>query len=341
MIMLRLLGLLVATILVNAQPVISATATTTTKATFWPIYYFIGAAACGNSEAIQRCLADGMDVNAQDQAGKTALRVAVKNNQQAIMKLLVEAGANINEETPCPLLYDLATDNNITGMEILLASKKYVLDVNITEPTGYTALHHAAEKDFSNIVAWLLDHGALPRKAHSTGLIPLHLAAMHGSVASCWHLLVADPTTITVKPTIPEWCSYNATELAKKNNHLDVLAVLEQFRHVYPDSDKDKRCKATAEEYAALVGVLILPETRRLAMVAPTSAPVPPQAPAPAGKLTSRAASRASAFTPVVVPRATPVDPSLAPKSDSYSGADSDTSPEPNAIRQQLGCTIA
>ncbi len=70
------------------------------------ILTFFEAAEEGNLELIDRCLNDGMDIEAMDTEGRTALCKAAECNQADAVKLLVEHGANVKHVTAsgaCPL----------------------------------------------------------------------------------------------------------------------------------------------------------------------------------------------------------------------------------------------
>ena len=65
-------------------------------------------AAVGNLEQVQRAIAEGNDVNASDDIGYTALHAAAENNHVAIVKLLLQHGADVTAavtsgETPADL----------------------------------------------------------------------------------------------------------------------------------------------------------------------------------------------------------------------------------------------
>lgn len=52
-------------------------------------------ASLGDLEQVQRCLAQGVDVNSADDEGYSALHAAAENNYLDIVKLLVEKGADV------------------------------------------------------------------------------------------------------------------------------------------------------------------------------------------------------------------------------------------------------
>ena len=55
----------------------------------------LGAAAAGDREMVQAIIAYGVDIDATDEGGETALFKAVRNNRLGIIDLLVAAGADV------------------------------------------------------------------------------------------------------------------------------------------------------------------------------------------------------------------------------------------------------
>jgi len=77
---------------------------------------FLKSAADGDLKAVKSSLSSGVDINSQDaKNGYTALHLAASNDHKAIVKLLVESGADINKlnfrkETPLDLSGTESTD---------------------------------------------------------------------------------------------------------------------------------------------------------------------------------------------------------------------------------------
>ena len=94
--------------------------------------------AVQNPQAMKHLLSNHVDVNAINAFGKTALMYAAQHNNIASVKLLVQAGANINAETFIP--FDPC---------------RYTLTTS-----GYTALHYAARYASYGVIKYLLESGA-------------------------------------------------------------------------------------------------------------------------------------------------------------------------------------
>ncbi|WP_409344570.1 ankyrin repeat domain-containing protein [Paenibacillus sp. MBLB4367] len=115
------------------------------------------AAAKGDQAAIASLLADGADIDATDDRGRTSAMIAVHTKQLSIFTLLAEKGANINirdERSDNPLLY--------AGAEGLLDFVKASLaagaDTRLTNRFGGTALIPAADRGHVDVVKELLAH---------------------------------------------------------------------------------------------------------------------------------------------------------------------------------------
>jgi uncharacterized protein len=109
----------------------------------------------GNQEEIKKLLANGADIDATDENGRTSAMIAVHTDQLAIFQLLVEQGANINirdNRKDNPLLYSGAAGK----LEFVQAAIAAGADTTITNRFGGTALIPAADRGHVEIVQWLL-----------------------------------------------------------------------------------------------------------------------------------------------------------------------------------------
>lgn len=122
----------------------------------FPIYSFLYplhfAAANNNVAKIERLIADGADVNAEDKDDWTALRVAVEENAEGAAELLRANGAD-----GWTALHLAARDNDKETAELLIDNGA---DVNAKTRIGTTALHLAASENAKEIAKMLIAHGA-------------------------------------------------------------------------------------------------------------------------------------------------------------------------------------
>ncbi|WP_082360644.1 ankyrin repeat domain-containing protein [Bacillus sp. FJAT-28004] len=115
----------------------------------------LAAAEQGDRASITKLLAEGADINATDNQGRTSAMIAVHTNQLDVFNLFIEKGANINiqdNRSDNPLLYAGAEGM----MDFVRASVAAGADTTITNRFGGTALIPAADRGHVEIVKELL-----------------------------------------------------------------------------------------------------------------------------------------------------------------------------------------
>ena len=133
------------------------------------------AVAAGSVEQIRELVAKGLDVNAADEEGRTALMNAAESGQGPIAVALVEAGADLNTRSASgdtALIYAVSSGNAELVDELL----KRRADPNISTPSG-TALHKAAELSAVRSAELLIARGARPEAQDEQGRTALFLAS--------------------------------------------------------------------------------------------------------------------------------------------------------------------
>jgi len=117
------------------------------------------AARQGDLQKLQAFLQDGKDVNAKDFKGVTPLGYAVGHDQLSIVKVLIDAKANINDVDSAgnSAVHFAAGYGKVKILEHLLARGAAVSKVN---QMGLTPLAAAQQNKHQQIVALLQRHGA-------------------------------------------------------------------------------------------------------------------------------------------------------------------------------------
>ncbi|XP_020712175.2 transient receptor potential channel pyrexia-like [Athalia rosae] len=146
--------------------------------------------------------------------GRTALHQAVKAGHVEVVRLLVDAGANVDAKddrgvTPIHLAAVNIHANNPIEMDryekIIDILVSAFASINLVHPdTGTTALHHAVTLGNKKAIMRLLRGGASP-SAHCTctGITPLHIAAGTGVVEVLELLLLyLDASLINVRDQV-------------------------------------------------------------------------------------------------------------------------------------------
>ncbi len=165
------------------------------------------AAEVGDLEAIKKHLEGGVDVNAVNKGGYTALHMAVRRGQKEVVALLLEKGANVNAERKGKTPLEFAGKNEEiaallrekggkTGKEIKAAGSIFSaaqsglvdavkthlaagVDVNGKNKGGYTALHLASKKGHVEVAKVLLEAKADIAAASKSGKTALHYVAYY------------------------------------------------------------------------------------------------------------------------------------------------------------------
>lgn len=120
---------------------------------------FFSACKEGNIQEIEKFLTpsffSNVGINKKNDDGKTALLVAIIDNNYSICELLVKKGANIN----------------------------------IRDNRNWTALNYASVGEKVKILQLLIDHGAKINETSHFGMTALHWAADTGSKSACKSLI--------------------------------------------------------------------------------------------------------------------------------------------------------
>ncbi|WP_167496567.1 ankyrin repeat domain-containing protein [Desulfopila sp. IMCC35006] len=117
------------------------------------------AARVGDIHAVETYLARGVDINARETEGLTALIEASQEGKKDVVALLLEKGADINTRTEYGLTALMAASRNGHSdvVKLLLAKRA---DVNIKNTYGDSALSIASKMSHRDIVELLHQHDA-------------------------------------------------------------------------------------------------------------------------------------------------------------------------------------
>jgi ankyrin repeat protein len=115
---------------------------------------FLKEVSSGNREHVELFAKAGMNINAKDKDGSTALMIAAEKGDLPIAQLLIEHGADVNANNAdgyTALMY-VAYKGNLAVAELLIKSRA---DINAQDKDGWTALRYASVQGKKEMVALL------------------------------------------------------------------------------------------------------------------------------------------------------------------------------------------
>ena len=129
-----------------------------------------------DAAGVSALIAKGVDVNARNNYGWTALSHAARAGNAELVELLLAHGADVNarDQSGWTPLMRAAMKGHVEAVKVLLAHGAAVNDKEKDE--DWTALHWAAARGHAEVVALLLSHGADYSLRTQDGMTPLMLA---------------------------------------------------------------------------------------------------------------------------------------------------------------------
>lgn len=173
----------------------------------------------GDLTRLKALLKQGADPNSRNGLEFTPVFIAGAAHQLPAMQALLDAGANINANSPygTPIMFCVATAHQ-EGFDLLV---KKGADIHVRRADGMDLLMMAANTGYPPIVAQLLKMGVKPDLTDESGCTALSLAALHGNVSVVQMLLGAgsDINHFTKQHESP-------LMLAAKSGHPEVVELL-------------------------------------------------------------------------------------------------------------------
>jgi len=130
-----------------------------------------------NLNQVKELISQGYDINLPDKNGDTALILAAYEGKTEILKLLLEAGADVTVLDPgmkATALHAAAYAGRTEAAKLLI---EYKIDINKQGPyNGYTALHDAIWQNNIETAKVIIDAGADLNIKSNNGKTPLEMA---------------------------------------------------------------------------------------------------------------------------------------------------------------------
>lgn len=115
-------------------------------------------AAAGNTRMVRVLLQAGADMEYRNEAGKTALALALEKGRLPTAKALINAGADVNLVfAERSLLMHSVSANSLLMAQVLMDAG---VNVNYRSPQGETALNIAQKQGYSDLQMLLMQSGA-------------------------------------------------------------------------------------------------------------------------------------------------------------------------------------
>lgn len=146
------------------------------------------AAKLGDGQRVSECLSAGAKVDQPDTTGATALQWAALGGHDHIVKLLIDAGADVNvaeSSSGMSPLHGAARWNRLTSARLLLANGA---KVDVRDRFGRTPLFDVMVKDRFEMIDLLLGSGADLSARNNEGQTPLDWAIAHRKPKLIEHL---------------------------------------------------------------------------------------------------------------------------------------------------------
>src|SRR5690606_19654673 len=174
-----------------------------------------------------RLLAEGQDIEAQDERGATALLIAAHADALAAAEVLVAAGADVNAKdriADTPYLY-AGAEGRTEILRLLLANGA---DLKDTNRYGGTALIPAAEKGHPDNVRLLLAAGVDPDHVNDLGWTALLEAIVLSNGGPVHQEIVALLIAGGADVNLADGNGMSPLALARQRGFAEIVAMLER-----------------------------------------------------------------------------------------------------------------
>ncbi|KAJ4404328.1 hypothetical protein N0V82_010523 [Gnomoniopsis sp. IMI 355080] len=163
-------------------------------------------ASKGNLTRVKKSLNNGVELDAEDANGQTALSAAAQNGHALVVALLISQGANVqvqgaNGESPLWWASRNGYDN-VVGQ--LLSAMRDKASVDTPDCDGQTPLSAAAQQGRAEVVGLLLEEGANPDTETVYGMSPYDFASAKG-LTDITKLLLRNSNSPSDKPYPSLW----------------------------------------------------------------------------------------------------------------------------------------
>jgi len=183
-----------------------------------------------DKKIILRLLESNVDINLLNRFGDTALISAIIIGDSALVKTLIEKGADVNlgggpslrSEPSSGPLYIAAIGEKIAIMELLLANGAIVNNKSIRNGTP---LHAAMVSNNFDVVKFLISKGADVNAIMDDGYTPLHAAVLKDCNKEVLEILVQNGADIDAVDDLGNTALY----YAKRDSQIELVDFLSNY----------------------------------------------------------------------------------------------------------------
>ena len=192
------------------------------------------------SETVRTLISAGANLEAVDFRGETAIFKAVYSNCPESVKILGNAGANVNAQCKIqrtPLMV-------CTSYPVLNVLIEFKANPKLEDCDGYTALHHFAIADKTQFIRLLLIQGACIDHRSKKGNTPLQVATRARSNESV-HFLISRNANVSTKndtgvnlfhEAIIPWDFFATSNVFPAVNTLSLISEIQNY--LLPSSER-------------------------------------------------------------------------------------------------------
>lgn len=190
------------------------------------------------------------DVNMRDLVtGQLALNIAIQQQHEPIARLLIDRGADVNQQDDVSLLAPVHNAIIMGNKALFRRLLKAQADVELADREGFTPLHWASVRGYLDIVAQLVEiSGADVNRQDAMGWTPLHIACFKGYPDLVEYLIVERHAKTEVEdcygftPMMFAWIAENM-DVVKRLDDFVVQQETKRLRKLETGNQKHKKTK--------------------------------------------------------------------------------------------------
>ncbi|KAL4124785.1 hypothetical protein PRIC2_008379 [Phytophthora ramorum] len=184
------------------------------------------------------------DVNMRDlETGQLALNIAIQQQHEPIARLLIDRGADVNQQDDVSLLAPVHNAIIMGNKALFRRLLKAGADIELADREGFTPLHWASVRGYLEIVAQLVEiSGADVNRQDAMGWTPLHIACFKGYPDLVEYLLVERHA----RSDVEDCYGFTPMMFARIAENMDIVKRLDDF--VAQQESKRLRQLATGQQ---------------------------------------------------------------------------------------------